>query len=425
MNINDIARKLFPRKTQFYDLLEASARNLSNAAQLLTTLAKQDVKAERNVTIDRIKELELQGDHVTHQISKALSTTFITPIDAEDIHALASALDDTMDRIEGLAMRVRLYNIETLPPSFLEMISILTKQIECISEIIPQLRVLQKASNIMDRCVEIHELENELQYIVFTPSFINNDYGELVQIVRNQLDRNSLIDQFFVLFEDGDPLFPPFNLSGRNYVSGEPIDFTGMQKNKLEQAENYEFSYHNYREAISLLEEILSNTEKKDLQARLMNCIARNQVKQNNYSNAIENYNTIINDFPESVTSSGIPLPVTVRLQLVDCYIKTGQDSEALKETLNAFDEILNQYYNLSETRFKAYVSMVRDKFNILLKDIQETEYPDPAYADEFENFNTRYNPSYHGNLFRIVTMLKTYSGIQRESDQMISLFCR
>ncbi len=165
MNINDIARKLFPRKTQFYDLLEASARNLSDAAQLLTTLAKQDVKAERNVTIDRIKELELQGDHVTHQISKALSTTFITPIDAEDIHALASALDDTMDRIEGLAMRVRLYNIETLPPSFLEMISILTKQIECVSEIIPQLRVLQKASNIMDRCVEIHTLENEADRI--------------------------------------------------------------------------------------------------------------------------------------------------------------------------------------------------------------------------------------------------------------------
>lgn len=165
MNINDIARKLFPRKTQFYDLLEASTHNLSDAEQLLTTLAKQDVKAERNVTIDRIKELELQGDRITHQIYKALSTTFITPIDAEDIHALASALDDIMDRIEGLALRVRLYDIETLPPSFLEMISILSKQIEGISKIIPQLRDIQKASNIIDRCVEIHELENEADRI--------------------------------------------------------------------------------------------------------------------------------------------------------------------------------------------------------------------------------------------------------------------
>jgi predicted phosphate transport protein (TIGR00153 family) len=167
MNINDIARKLFPRKTQFYDLLEASTHNLSDAAQLLTTLAKQDVKAERNVIIDRIKELELQGDRITHQIYKALSTTFITPIDAEDIHALASALDDIMDRIEGIAMRIRLYDIETLPPSFLEMISILSKQIEHISEIIPQLRELRKASSIIDRCVEIHKLENEADKIYY------------------------------------------------------------------------------------------------------------------------------------------------------------------------------------------------------------------------------------------------------------------
>jgi signal transduction histidine kinase len=239
---------------------------------------------------------------------------------------------------------------------------------------------------------QIHELENELQYIVRTPSFINNDYGEIVQIVENQLDRNKLIDQFFILFEGEDPLFPPFRPSDGNYISRQPVDFTGIQKSILSQAEYYEFSYHNYREAISLLEEILSGTENKDLRARLMNRIARNQVKQNNYSKALETYNTIINDFPESVTSSGIPLPVTIRLQLVDCYMQTGQDSEALKETLNAFEEILNQYYNLSETRFKAYISMVRDKFNNLMKDIRETEYPDPAYADEFESLNTRYD---------------------------------
>lgn len=239
---------------------------------------------------------------------------------------------------------------------------------------------------------QILELENELQYTVLTPSFINNDYGDIVLIVKNQLVRNNLIDQFFLVFEGEDPLFPPFRPSGSNYISGVPVDFTGVQKNILEQAENYEFSYHNYREAISLLEDILSGTGNKDLQARLMNRIARNQVKQNNYSKAIETYNKIINDFPESITSSGIPLPVTVRMQLVDCYVQTGKNSEALKETLKAFDEILNQYYSLSETRFEAYVSMVRDKFNSLLKNIQETEYTGPVYTDEFENFNTRYN---------------------------------
>ena len=239
---------------------------------------------------------------------------------------------------------------------------------------------------------QIDELENELQYIVHTPSLINNDYGEILQIVENQLYRNRLIDQFFVLFEGEDALFPPFRLSGSNYFSGEPVDFTGMQKNILEQAENYEFSSHNYSKAISLLEEMLSGTENKDLRARLMNRIARNQVKQNNYSEAIQTYSAIINDFPKTVTSSGIPLPVTVRLQLVDCYMQTGLNNKAMEETLNAFEEILYQFYNLSETRFKAYVSIVQDKFNSLLIVIQETGYPDPSYADEFENFNSYYN---------------------------------
>lgn len=165
MNIGNLGRKLFPRKTLFYDLLEESTRNLSDAVELLSTLAQQDIKEDRDAIVHQIDELEHNGDRVTLQIYKELSTTFITPIDAEDIHSLASALDDVMDRIEGIATRIQLYKIESLPASFLEMISILSKAIQHLNGTIPLLRELQKTNSIVDRCVEIHLLEDEADII--------------------------------------------------------------------------------------------------------------------------------------------------------------------------------------------------------------------------------------------------------------------
>jgi predicted phosphate transport protein (TIGR00153 family) len=162
----NLMRKLFPRKGQFYDLLEESTRNLADAVQLLTSLARQSPGEDRNAAVSRVKELEHNGDRITRQIYSELGKTFITPIDSEDIHGLASALDDVMDRIEGIATRVRLYNIVALPPSFHEMISILFKAVEHLNSVIPQLRDLHRArSLVVERCSEMHHLENEGDHI--------------------------------------------------------------------------------------------------------------------------------------------------------------------------------------------------------------------------------------------------------------------
>jgi len=238
---------------------------------------------------------------------------------------------------------------------------------------------------------KISKLENELQYIVLTPSFINNDYEEIIQLVENQLTRNPLSDQFFISSEREEPWFPPFRMAGRKQTPFQTRNFTDLQKQKLAQAENYEFSQHNYRAAISILKEMLTATEDKHLQGQLMNRIARNQMKQNNFGNAIKTYNEIISNFPESITSSGTPLPVTVRLQLAECYMSSGMKNEALKESLNAFEEIIRNFYNLNENQFSAYVSLVSEKFNTLRKDNQGTDFTGTDYTDEFENLNNRY----------------------------------
>lgn len=160
--IGDITRKLFPHKEQFFNLLEESASNLSDGVRSLENLARLSPCGERDAIVAELEELEHKGDRVTRQIYAELGRTFITPIDAEDIHALASGLDDVMDRIEGISTRIRLYRIPALPPSFLDMISVLSKAIQLLNEIIPQLRSLHRARRtIVERCRQVHQLEDE------------------------------------------------------------------------------------------------------------------------------------------------------------------------------------------------------------------------------------------------------------------------
>ncbi|MGB2980119.1 MAG: DUF47 family protein, partial [Candidatus Zixiibacteriota bacterium] len=98
--------RLLPKQEKFFDMLKASARNLLEGAKAVKDLVEDytDVKQK----VERIKKIEHEGDKIIHGIMDALDKTFITPIEREDIHILASELDDVLDAIEGIASR--LYN---------------------------------------------------------------------------------------------------------------------------------------------------------------------------------------------------------------------------------------------------------------------------------------------------------------------------
>src|SRR5437879_8633829 len=91
---------LIPKEVRFYDYFEQQSKHILNAAALLHDLCHNfsDARAKTH----KIKEVEHAGDQVTHEIVKKLNTTFITPIDREDIHDLATRLDDVLDYIEEI-----------------------------------------------------------------------------------------------------------------------------------------------------------------------------------------------------------------------------------------------------------------------------------------------------------------------------------
>lgn len=107
---------------------------------------------------EKIRELEHKGDNITHELLTKLSTTFITPMDREDIHGLSSRLDDVLDLIEAASNKAILYRLTEFSPQMVELTSVIVR---CATQIQSAVATLEKHDRIMDHLIEINRLENE------------------------------------------------------------------------------------------------------------------------------------------------------------------------------------------------------------------------------------------------------------------------
>ena len=115
--------KFSPHREKFFDLFKQSAENaLAGARALKEMLARYENPQE---SWKKLKDLEHEGDRLTHRTIRSLNQTFLTPIDAEDIHALTTALDNVMDAIEASASRMVLFKIEKPTSEALELAEII------------------------------------------------------------------------------------------------------------------------------------------------------------------------------------------------------------------------------------------------------------------------------------------------------------
>jgi hypothetical protein len=151
-----MAFRLIPREEKFYKDFQALAEELKNGAALLEAMLAPDRPIWDKA--DEIKEVEHKCDFLTHEVIQRLNRTFVTPIDREDIHALARSLDDVMDAIDASASLIRLYRLDTVRYGARELahiISVSTHQLRLA------LDALENHSGIITHAVEINRLENE------------------------------------------------------------------------------------------------------------------------------------------------------------------------------------------------------------------------------------------------------------------------
>jgi predicted phosphate transport protein (TIGR00153 family) len=147
---------LIPREVRFFDLFEQQSRHIIKAAQLLHELVHHfaDARAKAHA----IKEVEHRGDQLTHEIVKRLNTTFITPIDREDIHDLATRLDDVLDFIEAAAERLVVYRIKEPTSACRAMAEVIVQQTHAMDRTIKCLRTMDPGFH--EHAVEVNRLEN-------------------------------------------------------------------------------------------------------------------------------------------------------------------------------------------------------------------------------------------------------------------------
>lgn len=151
--------KLFPKETDFFEIFDKVALNVSKAATLLVSLMENFENLDEKVK--EIYEVEQEGDMLTHDIMKKLNRTFITPIDREDLHSLASRLDDVLDLIWASVDRLTVFKLKESTPEAIEMSKDLLTTTEAVHKAIHKLRE-KKYAHVQEYCIEINRLENRV-----------------------------------------------------------------------------------------------------------------------------------------------------------------------------------------------------------------------------------------------------------------------
>jgi predicted phosphate transport protein (TIGR00153 family) len=151
---------LIPKDTSFFRMFSAMSDNLIAGARTLVELFSNYQDVEKK--IEEIRRIEHAGDELTHAVLTKLNQTFITPFDREDIHQLASKLDDVLDFIHAASARIVMYRITAPPPAAVELAKIILKQSQELQQAVS---LMQKNGNILDHCVEINRLENEADLV--------------------------------------------------------------------------------------------------------------------------------------------------------------------------------------------------------------------------------------------------------------------
>jgi predicted phosphate transport protein (TIGR00153 family) len=152
--------RLIPHEVKFFELFAELSGYLTEGAKLLR--ATLEDPRDLDLRVEQIQAVEHKGDRATHAIITKLNQSFITPFDREDIHKLASSLDDVLDFTNAAATRLLMYKISDPPPDAAELAGLIVLQSE---ELTRAVLLLEKNGSVMAHCEEVNRLEDEADHL--------------------------------------------------------------------------------------------------------------------------------------------------------------------------------------------------------------------------------------------------------------------
>lgn len=161
MAINSFMKLFMPKDKVFYSLFEECADNVEKMAKLLCQTIGEPEFDRRQHLITQMEDLEHANDELTHRIFTELGRNFITPFDREDIHYLASALDDIADYIFASAKKINFYRVNPNDTGLQKLSEIIMQSASEVRKAVGELRNMKNMRLITESLVKINSLENQ------------------------------------------------------------------------------------------------------------------------------------------------------------------------------------------------------------------------------------------------------------------------
>ncbi|MDH4219958.1 MAG: ATP-binding protein [Candidatus Aminicenantes bacterium] len=235
---------------------------------------------------------------------------------------------------------------------------------------------------------QFKELESILQNLSQSNAFLQRDEAGMKNLLEAQLADHPLVEHVFITFESEEPWFPLFQpgLSRVSSSFGSPPE-RNLQSG-LKRAEVFEFKDKNYRRAISVYEDLANLSRDNHFKAQMLANISRCLMKAEDYNGALQNYQRICEDYPESSSSSGVPLALISRLQIISCFRNLGEYQNAIQYALDLYRGILSMRWPVGEAQFKTYASLVEDSINEIFSKNQHN-LPLEDYKKEYDQLKS------------------------------------
>ncbi|HSR37654.1 MAG TPA: DUF47 family protein [Phnomibacter sp.] len=161
MALNSILKFFLPKDRIFYELFESVADNLELMGKKLKDIVSETDFDKRAALIKQVEDLEHKNDEVTHRIFTELGRNFITPFDREDIHYLASALDDIADYIYASAKKINFYRVNPNDIGISKFAELIDQGCMQVKIAVKELRNMKNVRNITEALVRVNSIENQ------------------------------------------------------------------------------------------------------------------------------------------------------------------------------------------------------------------------------------------------------------------------
>lgn len=166
MGLNSFVKFFTPKDKIFYSLFEEVSVNLVDMSGIFNKAMQEEDKGKRDLLLKSLEHFEHKNDDATHRLFIELGQNFITPFDREDIHYLATALDDVADFIWGSAKRIINYNIEDVNDTMRAFAKVIDNSVQSLKIALKELRNMKNLKAITEACVKVNSFENEADDIL-------------------------------------------------------------------------------------------------------------------------------------------------------------------------------------------------------------------------------------------------------------------